>query len=268
MQIHNGDLKDTTDSSTDSFLKINSCGFQNVLSKYMVVREKGRNDYHIILINNGECEALYNGKKYTLSSGDFIIYYPREAQQYTFYSEASYLWCHFTGTILQELLSSCNISSGVYRQKNDTNITESFSNLIQHFYQSKNKNFANADILQLIYSIGDAINRCEKEDKTNLILPVLTYITFNYTKKITLDELAKKSGYSKTRFIQIFSEAMGKSPMKYLNDVRLKVSCDMLLSTNLTIGEIAYNCGFSDPLYYSRLFRKKYKVSPSEYKKR
>lgn len=268
MQIYDGAVNDTTNHSSDSFLKINSCGFQDVLSQYTVVRETGRSDYHIILINSGECEARYNGEIYRLTPGDFIIYYPHEAQQYTFRSEASYLWCHFTGTILQELLTSCNISGGICHAQPDNVITETFSNLIQRFYQAQNKDSANADLMKLIYCIGDIVRNFGQKDKTDLLLPVLTYITFNYTKRITLDELAKKSGYSKTRFIQIFSETTGKSPMKYLNDVRLKVSCRMLLSTNHTISEIAYNCGFSDPLYYSRLFRKKYKVSPSEYKKR
>lgn len=268
MQIYNGAIKDTTNYISDSFLKINSCGFQDVLSKYTVVRENGRNDYHIILINSGECEALYNGKTHRLTPGDFLIYCPHEAQKYIFHSEASYLWCHFTGTILQELLSSCNISGGIYHSESDKNTTEIFSNLIQRFYQAQNKDSANADLMKLIYCVGDIVKNCGQKDKTDLILPILTYITFNYTKKITLDELAKKSGYSKTRFIQVFSEATGKSPMKYLNDVRLKVSCRMLLSTNHTIGEIAYNCGFADPLYYSRLFRKKYKMSPSEYRQK
>ena len=98
------------------------------------------------------------------------------------------------------------------------------------------------------------------------MLPILTYINSNYNKQITLEELANKSGYSKSRFSHIFSEVTGTTPIKYQNDLRLKISCEMLLSTKASITDIAYGCGFNDPLYYSRIFKKKYNLSPTEYR--
>ena len=64
---------------------------------------------------------------------------------------------------------------------------------------------------------------------------------------MTLDELAKKAGYSKSRFSHVFLEIVGMSPIKYHNDMRLKTSCELLHSTNLTIAEIARSCGFRAP---------------------
>ncbi len=87
----------------------------------------------------------------------------------------------------------------------------------------------------------------------------------NYQKPITLAELAEKAGYSKSRFSHLFSEITGTTPKQYLNNVRLQVSCE-LLSTGLTVAEIADRCGFNDPLYYSRIFKKKYGLSPTGYR--
>ena len=55
-------------------------------------------------------------------------------------------------------------------------------------------------------------------------------------------------------------------PIKYQNDIRLKNSCELLHSTNLTITEIAQSCGFNDPLYFSRIFKKKYNTSPTQFR--
>ena len=106
----------------------------------------------------------------------------------------------------------------------------------------------------------------EQSRNSDIITKVLTYINVNYNKQLTLDELSEKVGYSKSRFSHIFLDIVGMSPIKYMNDIRLKNSCELLHSTNLTIAEIAQSCGFNDPLYFSRIFKKKYKISPKQYR--
>lgn len=266
MQVWNGNLKDTTNFVTDKYLQINSCGFQSKLSDHTIIRKNGRCDYHILLINSGICEAFYQDKLYTLKPGNLIIYAPGEEQKYTFKSDGASLWCHFTGKIVNELLESCNITSGVYFLNPNKAIYDSYSNLIQRFHQPGREKFANASFIELIYNISDAVSCSNKKENSELILPVLTYLNANYNKHITLDELAKKSGYSKSRFSHIFSQVTGTTPIKYQNDIRLNLSCELLLSTELTITEISFSCGFNDPMYYSRIFKKKYNLSPTEYR--
>ena len=268
MTVWNGDKKDITNCSSDSFLKINSCGFQNVLSGHTVIREKGRYDYHILLINSGRCRVLHKTKVYTLTEGNFVLYAPGEKQEYTFESESTSLWCHFSGRIVEELLTSCNITSGVYFFQPNRKIFEAYSNLIQRFHQPGMENYANVSFLELVYGISNAAVCFGEKEKSDLILPILTYINANYNKQITLDELAAKSGYSKSRFSHVFSEFTGTTPIKYQNNIRLNASCEMLSSTELTIAAVAYSCGFSDPLYYSKLFKRKYHLTPTEYRQR
>lgn len=266
VKIWNGSEKDISNFATDKYLQINSCGFENVAAEHTLVRQKGRVDYHILLINSGVCEAMHRGKLYTLNAGDLIIYEPGEEQKYTFKTESTSLWCHFTGKIVKELFDSCNLTGGVYFLSASKTIFETYSTLIQRFNQKGRKRMANASLLELIYNISDAITSPKQIDNSEFILPILTYINANYNKKITLDELAQKSGYSKSRFSHIFSEVTQTTPIKYQNGIRLKLSCEMLLSTDYSITDIASSCGFADPLYFSRIFKKKYNVTPSEYR--
>lgn len=267
MKIYDGNKFDTTEFISDKYLQINSCGFQNVMPGYTVIRRNGRNDFHILMIIDGKCEVLHNGKLYTLNKGNFVIYAPREEQRYTFKTESTSLWCHFTGSIIREVFASYCIKSGVYFLPSNKLISEAFINMIQRFHQPSRAKFANVFFLELIYNISDAVTKSTTQgDAQDFILPILTYINANYNKKITLCDLAQKSGYSKSRFSHIFSENTGTTPIKYQNDIRLKISCEMLSSTSSSITDIAFSCGFNDPLYFSRLFKKKYNVTPSKYR--
>ena len=266
MTTWDGNIKDRSNFTTDKYLQINSCGFQNPTLPHTVIRKKGRKDYHILLINNGKCEVLHKNKVYTLSRGNLAIYAPNEEQKYSFSPGCSSLWCHFSGSLVEELFNSCNLTSGVYFLNPNKEVFESFSNLIQRFHLSNKQTLANASLLELIYYISNASTSSEQNRNSDIIMESLAYININYNKQLTLEELSKKAGYSKSRFSHLFLEIVGMSPIKYQNDIRLKNSCELLHSTNLTITEIAQSCGFSDPLYFSRIFKKKYKTSPTQYR--
>lgn len=67
---------------------------------------------------------------------------------------------------------------------------------------------------------------------------------------------------------KLFQREMGVTPLQYLNSLRLHTAADALLSAEGTSGsvtEIARMCGFREPLYFSRMFKKKYGVSPTYY---
>lgn len=267
MTVFDGNIMDATDFTTDKFLKINSCGFQYHDNVQTIIRKRGRKDYHILLISKGRCRVLHGGKMHTLSAGNIVIYVPKEEQMYSYEAESSSLWCHFTGTAVDEILESSGISGGVYAPGNSKAIFESFSNMIRQFHLPGRENFANSAFLELVYNIADGLQNPVQNASTDALLSVLSYINENYHRQITLSELAKKAGYSKSRFSHIFSEMTGTTPIKYQNDIRLKNSCEMLSSNIYPISEIAISCGFSDPLYYSKIFKKKYGITPSQYRK-
>lgn len=266
MSFWDGNKNDISNFPTDKYLKLNSCGYQNPQSEHTVVRKNGRVDYHILMIISGMCEALHDGKTYTLTDGNMIVYAPGEEQKYVFKAGCTSVWCHFTGSIVKEVLEDCNIHSGVYFTEPNKIVIDTFSRMIQRYFLPEQKKLTNASLIELLYNISSMLQSSEQKGACDAILPVLTYINANYNKQITLDELAEKTGYSKSRFSHIFSESTGTTPVKYQNDIRLKMSCEMLLSTSLTVAEIAVSCGFNDPLYYSKMFKKRYGMSPTEYR--
>lgn len=92
---------------------------------------------------------------------------------------------------------------------------------------------------------------------------VQNYANPNYE----LDEVLSAMPYCYDYLCRLFRQEVCTTPHKYLTNLRLQVAADMLLSGYAEggIAEIAHMCGFRDPLYFSRLFKKRYQASPSAY---
>jgi len=84
---------------------------------------------------------------------------------------------------------------------------------------------------------------------------------------LTLKHLAAESGYSRTHFCRMFRVATGKTPHRYLLELRLKRAESLLTSGSLSLIDIAFACGFSSHAHFSTAFRSRYGVSPSAYRR-
>jgi transcriptional regulator GlxA family with amidase domain len=92
------------------------------------------------------------------------------------------------------------------------------------------------------------------------------YINKNYSKDISLSEITKQAYLSKFHFSRIFKKHTSYSPYQYLITVRLNHSRQFLLNSNYSIKEVADLCGFKRLDYFSAIFKKKFKYSPSLYR--
>ena len=97
-------------------------------------------------------------------------------------------------------------------------------------------------------------------------MEVKSYIHTNFANDISIDDLCKYFYCSRGTLINKFKEEYGKTIHQYLLDFRLEQSLDLLRNNDLSIQEIAITCGFKDANYFSKSFRRKFSISPSEYK--
>ncbi len=93
---------------------------------------------------------------------------------------------------------------------------------------------------------------------------VLKYIQENYTEPISNRELADMIHISEYRFCHLFKESTGKSPLKYINEVRLKKAYLLLEQKEMTVYQVAAAVGFQDYNNFGRLFRKYYGFPPTK----
>jgi YesN/AraC family two-component response regulator len=92
------------------------------------------------------------------------------------------------------------------------------------------------------------------------------FIWENYTRKISLQEIAAAAGLSAPYFSTIFKEEMGENLSGYLNRLRVEKAGHMLIETDFTLSEIASACGFEDQSWFSKIFKSYTGISPGKYR--
>ncbi len=100
-----------------------------------------------------------------------------------------------------------------------------------------------------------------------IITEVIDWIEVHYQESVTLKQLAEISKFNEKYFCHIFKNYTSKTPMEYINQLRIENACHDLLHTNLSITETAFSNGFNNLNYFTKLFKKYKKLTPREYKK-
>lgn len=99
------------------------------------------------------------------------------------------------------------------------------------------------------------------------IVPALQYIENNYMESITISQLAEICNLSETHFRRSFRKIIGKSPLDYINGIRINKSCTLLMSTDESIAYISICVGFGSISSFNRCFSKIMGISPREWRK-
>ena len=95
---------------------------------------------------------------------------------------------------------------------------------------------------------------------------LLGIVDKNYLEDLSISELASLSNMSTPSFKRKFKQLVGESPSRYIRNKRLKLACDELKNTSKNVSEIAFDCGYNDPNYFTKSFSKRFGLSPTEYR--
>ncbi len=104
-------------------------------------------------------------------------------------------------------------------------------------------------------------------DKESIVTMMTNYLKDNYMKKISVEEIARSTYLSTTYVTKIFKEIINDTPINYLIQIRLEKAKELLREGKISIQDISKQIGYDDPYYFSKLFKKKYGMAPSEYRK-
>lgn len=243
----------------------------------------------IIICEESTYTVIANQKKYLLHEGDILIIPPNMLHELKAQEHGSRFILLINMEIMEGLkdyraldpifmqayLCTPETHPEIYRQIHSTfmlMIDEYFSANI--FWESKIYGFV-FSILSLIgrehfkiQSGADSLvpSRERREDYVKFS-SLLNYLNEHYPDNISLDDAAKYLGFSKYYFTRLFKQQTGMTFYDYLSRKRISAA-QAMLSTDLSITEIALRTGFNDPSSFTRCFKKVTDSSPNEYRSR
>lgn len=118
-------------------------------------------------------------------------------------------------------------------------------------------------ILKLVPDNGDVVPLVDKP-----IQAAILYLHMHFRENPKLSELAKISHYNASHFSTIFHKELGMTYSQYLNMLKINYAKELLLSTQLKVTEVCYECGFTSQSNFLRLFKEQTGTSPLEYRKK
>jgi YesN/AraC family two-component response regulator len=94
----------------------------------------------------------------------------------------------------------------------------------------------------------------------------MAYIEERFTGRLTLSEIAAAVSLNRSYLCRLFKRETGRSIFAYINELRMQKAVRMILGGDTHIAGVAYAAGFSDPFYFTRVFKKSFGVAPSEFR--
>lgn len=231
------------------------------------------NSYELTFVDNGTLETSIDGVNYKLNPSDLIIYGKNQFHTQAVNNDlsCSYLTimfdmkcdddsliCNKVFNCRKELYEAVrrfakNISSQIPYSKDL--ILSNFNEIIIRLFQY--------DYLDIDDSKLPIESHQHFQDE--LLEGILDYIQKMIAHPVNIEEICSKFSVSRSSLQTLFKNNLNISPKKYINDLKLSKSKQLIKENKYTISEIAFMLGFSSIHYFSRAFTQHYEISPSEY---
>ena len=124
-----------------------------------------------------------------------------------------------------------------------------------------------AMLMLLIAEFLEDVNMMKDGQKINVDFceQFIEYVTKHYAEDMMIDDIIKRLGVSPSQFRVVFKQKMGQSPLQFLIDYRLSQAESLLLSGRYNVTEVSLMVGYPDMHFFSRLFKRKKGMTPSQF---
>ncbi len=113
----------------------------------------------------------------------------------------------------------------------------------------------------------EAASRHQQPSLDERVLKARQILADEFKEPFSLPALARRCGLSVSRLSHLFKQT-GETPQQFLEQQRISHARQLLRLTNLSIEQIAADCGYEDPFYFTKRFRRSQEMSPSAFRKR
>ena len=242
------------------------------------VREKHwHRSIEIFAVFEGTLAFFINEEEYPLGSGEFILLNSNEIHSISSPEANRTIVLQIPMNVLRNVETGEGLILYTHSPKRqDSKIMELIGSMYQELQErgSEYEWKVQSDFFMLVYLLLTKYRKREilPEEirhyrKLNRLSTITDYIRENYTKELSLEMVADRFGYSPSYLSRMFRKYAQTNYKTYLQNVRIEYGFQELANTDHTIGEIALNNGFPNQKAFTREFKKKYGILPSEYRR-
>lgn len=254
--------------------------YRKEVENYRVLKRKNFKFYphfhrqmEMLYLESGRKEVVIDGEVFQIEAGDVCISFPNQMHEYRFLEESR---CYLLLMSIEDLdeyrqeLTECLPANPIVKK---TELPEYFPALWHELYD----NYVETEDIRRSKAIGrmlfsivfSGLEMKSGRSLTNMsgIQDVLEYIAKHYTEEISIEQVAKMTGFSVSSLSRIFSKKMHTTFTAYVNMLRVLKAQKRLRKTDKGIDEIAAECGFKSRRTFFRIFRANCGCTPGEYRK-
>ena len=240
-----------------------------------ISRRENLISYLFFIVSSGTGALVYNGQRHVLASGDCVfIDCSRSYSHETSDDLWGLKWIHFYGSNLNSIYAKY-LERGGQPCFHPGNL-HGFDQLWNDLYQIASSSDYIRDmriyeklssLLTLLMEKSWHKNSSQVSSTKQNLIAVQEYLDENYSKKITLEELADKFFINKFYLTRVFKQQFGLSVNNYLLQIRITHAKYLLRFTLQSVESIGLECGMGELYYFSRTLKKVEGISPSEYRR-
>lgn len=232
-----------------------------------------RGKFILHYVVDGQGKLCMHGKEYAMQGGEIFVIYPQELAYYEADETTPwrYLWVIFDGSKAEEILRSIGITEEqpmLYPEERNTEILSCMEKLLYECEQELSTIGNMYALLQTMKNQTLVQQKSKTPPQQDYIEKIKRYIEYRYAEDVKVSELAEHCGLNRSYMTKCFTEDTGVSPKEYLMQYRMKKAKELLKNSELPISNVAYTVGYSDPLAFSKMFKKREGVSPLEYREK
>ena len=233
-------------------------------------------NYQLVFIAEGEGRYLDSGGEYKVGPGSLFLvrpgvwhsYAPSKQRGWTEYY-VGFQGNVFTRVVLYGFLPD---GGGIKQLRDREKMTSLFDKLLRYADGSgEDLPLLLRSLLMLIVSesvFGNSEQKQEDDYKTTVLTRARAYMEEHISQKINLEQLSAELGVSYPWFRKIFKQQTGVSPMKFLQDLRIRKAKYLLGTSAMSIKSVGLECGFASSEYFCNCFHSETGMTPMEFRER
>ena len=223
--------------------------------------------FELVAVTHGQMTVTCDSVEYELCEGEAVLLFPNRIHSFYTKNESRHTLCLFSPNLVSAYVNSvkgklpenCFFKTDKYLVERLCNIVNGQSSVIE--IKGVLYLFAEAFHSNAVYVDSDT-------KPESLLYRIFRFIDANYKENCSLTALSQCIGYEYTYLSRYFKSNVGMSYNDYVNNYRISRACYLLSNNNMTILEIACECGFVSLRSFNRNFKELIGHSPSKYRKR